>query len=87
MRARCETCDTTRPVEDKDLLDVAVKCPSCGDLLVIEESDDDPAPARQTDTEWEGGLLGDLAELGSDLPDSWRNFSTLSVGSIHQHEA
>lgn len=50
MRARCETCDTTRPVEDKDLLDVAVKCPSCGDLLVIEESDDDPAPARQTDT-------------------------------------
>lgn len=50
MRARCETCDTTRPVEDKDLLDVAVKCPSCGDLLVIEEGDDDPAPPRQTDT-------------------------------------
>lgn len=50
MLARCETCDTTRPVEDKDLLDVAVKCPSCGDLLVIEEGDEDAAPARQTDT-------------------------------------
>ena len=50
MHARCETCDTTRPVEDKDLLDVAVKCPQCGDLLVIEEGDEDPVSGRQTDT-------------------------------------